>query len=1000
MQTEAARSPDEGRTWGELIEELDRLRRETAALRMLCGEQRTAGECAQELEAEVTSLKKEVERLHTEAVKHCVELNQQIEELVASGEAQDTSERRCRTIGELIPYGVWMCGPDGGMVYLSPSFVELVGLPAGQLMGWGWTKALPEEDRERTVQDWKACVARGGYWDYEYRVFGTDGQPHSILSRGLPVKDARGHIESWAGIHLDITERKRVEEELRLSDRMFDVLVNANIIGIFVSGSDGTIIEANDSYLDIVGRAREDLKEGHVNYIRMTPPEHWKLHKAKEQELISSGHMAPHEMEYIRKDGSRVPVLLGMGLLDDRSLARIGYVIDLTEHRRREMLLKRYRLMFETIRDPILFIRRDGQIVDANYAAVETYGYSHKELLAMNVNDLRVLGEQTEMLEKLEQCFKHGCQFEAVHRRKDGSTMTFDISAKGMLFGDEKILVTIARDITDRKRSEELVRRKQRELETVLDTLPGSVVFKDTNSVYVMANLKACEAMGVGKASVAGRTDYDFYPRRMAEKYRADDWRAISSGRPLYDMEEEMQQNGRPVTVITSKVPLKNDLGMVVGIISLSLDISGRKRAEEALLHSTASLAKAERIASLGNWEWDFRSGRLRWSDGNFIIFGYPPGDVEPEYEVWRERVHPDDVLRVEKALEASILRDKPFKVDYRVVWPDGSLHHVHAEADRPIRDAAGKPERMFGIVQDITERKRIEEERLEREAALDEAQQIARMGSWVWDLGEDRVQWSDGACRIFGLTPPPSPLSLAAMLGYVHPDDRGSVEYAVRESIATGAAYDQEHRIVRADGSVHFVRSQAKVVAGPDGRPARMLGSVRDVTERRQYEEVLEQAKDQAELYIDLMAHDINNMNQVALGNLEFALEALLERGKLEKGDRPFIDRSMDTLKSSSVLIDNVRKLRDLCLGRYKAEIVDLGALLKDVKATYSSLPGREVAIHLAAEPGSLVEANVLLKDVFTNLVGNAIRHSSGPVDVWVTLDRIKRDEIPYYRV
>ncbi|HEY3272840.1 MAG TPA: PAS domain S-box protein [Methanocella sp.] len=1007
MQSEVTGSGDDGRTREDLIEELEMLRRETGTQRTLSGDRRLAGGRVQGLLAEVDALKKEIEALSSRSESQCVELNRQIDELRAMNEKLDASrnslaesEGRYRAIGELIPYGIWTCGPDGAVEYFSRSFIDLTGMPMDKLKAFGWTEALPADDREKTIKDWKACVAKGGPWDYEYRIQGADGRFRTVLSRGLPVKDAQGNITSWAGINLDITDRKWAEEELRLSDRMFNVLVNANIIGIFISGSDGTIIEANDSYLDIVGYTRDDLKAGDINCNRMTPPEFRKLHRAKEGKLIEEGYMPPHEKEYVRKDGVRVPVLLGMGLLDQSSLARIGYVIDLTENKRRELLLKRYRLMFDTIHDLILFIGRDGRIVDANYAAVEVYGYSHNELLAMNISDLRVMGEETDILGKLEQCFKYGCQFEVVHRRKDDSTIVLDISTMGMMHGNEKVLVAIARDITDRKRSEELLRRKQRELETLLDTLPGNVVFKDTNSVYQMANKKACEALGIAKSFVAGHTDYDFYPRRMAEKFRADDWRAISSGKALYDMEEEVLHGGRPTTMITSKVPLKNDLGLVVGIIGLSMDITGRKRAEEALIKSTSSLAKAERIASLGNWDRDFRTGEYRWSDGHYAIFGYEVGECVPGHDTWRERVHPDDIDRVEKALDATILRDKPFKIDYRVVWPDGSVHHVYAESDRPIRDSAGNPQHMFGIVQDITGRKHTEDELRDRETELAEAQRVAHVGSWVWDIADDRSKWSDEAYRIMGLMPQQSVLSFEAMLDSIHPADREIVRRTIGDSIATGAAYDQEYRIVRADGTERIIRAQAKVVPGPDGKAYRMHGTMHDVTERRQWEEALKQAKAQVELYMDLMGHDINNMNQVALNSLEFARDAILSEGRLESSSLIFLDKPIETLHNSSVLIENVHKLRNLYLGRYKPETIDLGRLLAGVRDEYAGVPGRDTTLSLSAVPGCEVVANALLRDVFSNIVGNAIRHSAGPVKVRIALDRITAGDSDYFRV
>jgi signal transduction histidine kinase len=237
-------------------------------------------------------------------------------------------------------------------------------------------------------------------------------------------------------------------------------------------------------------------------------------------------------------------------------------------------------------------------------------------------------------------------------------------------------------------------------------------------------------------------------------------------------------------------------------------------------------------------------------------------------------------------------------------------------------------------------------------------------------------------------------------MLDYVHPADREAVRRTIDESVATGVAYDQEYRIVRADGTERIVRSRAKVVHGPDGKAVRLHGTVRDVTERWQGEEALRQAKAQAELYMDLMAHDINNMNQIALGNLEFAREAVLEEGALDRDRLAFLDKPVESLQNSSTLIENVRKLRDLYLGKYRPEQIDLGRLLAEVRDYYIRSPGRTIKISLSTIPGCMVNGNALLKDVFTNIVGNAIRHSAGPVSVGIALGKVARANATYYQV
>ena len=125
------------------------------------------------------------------------------------------SEQRYRSVGDLLPFGFWLCGPDGEIRYLSDSFLQLVDMTLEECRHFEWTKRLSPEDAARTLGDWRQCVVSGGFWDYEYRILGADGRYRTILSRGCPLKDAQGRITGWAGINLDITERKKAEDQLR-----------------------------------------------------------------------------------------------------------------------------------------------------------------------------------------------------------------------------------------------------------------------------------------------------------------------------------------------------------------------------------------------------------------------------------------------------------------------------------------------------------------------------------------------------------------------------------------------------------------------------------------------------------------------------------------------------------------------------------------------------------------------------------------------------------------
>ena len=154
--------------------------------------------------------------------------------------------------------------------------------------------------------------------------------------------------------------------------------------------------------------------------------------------------------------------------------------------------------------------------------------------------------------------------------------------------------------------------------------------------------------------------------------------------------------------------------------------------------------------------------------------------------------------------------------------------------------------------------------------------------------------------------------------------------------------------------------------------------------------------AKSQAEFYIDLLSHDINNMNQAAMGYMELAMEKV----KQGKYDPSLFAKSMAIIKNSSELIENVRKARKIKAEGQTRIPVDLGDVLDDVVSEYSVVPGRNVTINYRSEKGHVVLASELLKDVFSNLVGNSIKHSIGPVTIDIDVTTLERPAGKYYNI
>jgi signal transduction histidine kinase len=156
-----------------------------------------------------------------------------------------------------------------------------------------------------------------------------------------------------------------------------------------------------------------------------------------------------------------------------------------------------------------------------------------------------------------------------------------------------------------------------------------------------------------------------------------------------------------------------------------------------------------------------------------------------------------------------------------------------------------------------------------------------------------------------------------------------------------------------------------------------------------------MKKARTRAELYLDLMGHDISNMNQAMMGYLEIAQELLDIKGHEE-----LIERPLEIIRHSSRLIASVKKLESIQAGKYPIKTVNLCQALKEVADAYAIVPERNVKINLALAEGCYVRANDLLNDVFDNFVDNAIRHSTGPLMVDISMEPILEDGRKYYMV
>ncbi len=262
-----------------------------------------------------------------------------IERKRVDGELRET-EARYRSLVESLPLNVFRKDLEGRLVFANQLFCRQMRKPWEKLEGKTDWDLFPRHLAEKYRRDDALVLSSGTVFEDIEEHVQPNGDTIYVQVLKAPVHDASGNVIGIQGMFWDVSDRRRAEEALRASDARFSSLVRSNVIGILMVHEDGSISEANDAFLDLVGYSRADLEDGQVRWDVMTPPEYAALDRRAVEELGISGACTPWEKELIRKDGSRVHVLNGLTALKgsrDRSLC---FVVDISTRKEAEAQLQ------------------------------------------------------------------------------------------------------------------------------------------------------------------------------------------------------------------------------------------------------------------------------------------------------------------------------------------------------------------------------------------------------------------------------------------------------------------------------------------------------------------------------------------------------------------------------------------------------------------------------------------------------------------------------------
>lgn len=302
-------------------------------------------------------------------------------------------------------------------------------------------------------------------------------------------------------------------------------------------------------------------------------------------------------------------------------------------------------------------------------------------------------------------------------------------------------------------------------------------------------------------------------------------------------------KKGNPKIIHARGEIVADNNGNAIEVLGTAQDVTEKQTLIQKLRHTESIYQQAEELANMGNWSWDVKSNKLHWTDHLYIIYGLPPQSEEITIDRFLSLVHPDDRAFVKHGVDEIFEKDI---IDYtfRIITADGKTKYLRSVANVR-RDEKGNPVYVIGTERDTTEKQTLIDKLTRSEKLYKQAETLAHLGNWRWDIENNNIEWSDELFRIYGLEPQSELLTYELYLSFVHPDYKEMVHSQVQHSLETKEPYEITHKIVHRNGEVRTIRATGEVVV-ENKKPVAFFGTVQDITEQQELINCLQESEKQ----------------------------------------------------------------------------------------------------------------------------------------------------------
>lgn len=782
-------------------------------------------------------------------------IDKTVEKQLASAQVKLSEQLQARNkfielILEYLPIGIAVNNMDDGAVTLINSqFTSIYGWTEKELtdVETFFTKVYPDEAyrnkmKARILADMQSGIRERMQWN-DVLITTSKGEERIINARNIPIYDQRLMISTV----LDVTQESKQAAALKKAQYNQDALINGTSDLIWSVDKNFCLIAANTAYRQLIEYTTGmSVNEGDPVLTDMYGSDKRTQWLNYYQRALSGENFDTRESFFNPVTNEEQYGLISFNGMynDEGQLYGVScYAKNITEEIMNIKALKeaKYKLsrVLDSSLDMICAITAEGVFALVSSASAQILGYEPEEMIGKKFSDFIYAEDLLDTQHQIGYIME-GNPVPFIRNRyihKTGSIVQMEWSARWD--PESKLRYAVGRDVTEKMEMEKALLLSGQKYKTLFDENPFPMIIWDFETKKILdCNAITLEKYGYTREEFLSLTIWDLRPEEdipLLNEFVKDE----SSYGPVHRKTWRHKKKNGEIMMIDLKGQIIDYNGRRASLVIMN-DVTEKILAEEKLKETETYLAEARRLAKMGSWNYDLRADKVTWSDELYEVFGIDKPSFAESFESFVNLVNPDDKELVINNNRHTRIMGDPFTMEYRITTPAGEQKIIE-EFGYGQKDEAGNVIRIFGTAQDITERKKAEQNIRDANQRYEYVTKATFDSVWDWDIPTRKVIWGENYYRIFGFKEDPALSDIENVLARIHPDEKEYLVKRVKESLYSNVTtWEEEHRFLRSDGSYAFVSNNALIIRDTEGNAIRVIGAMQDITKQKEEEQHL----------------------------------------------------------------------------------------------------------------------------------------------------------------